>query len=193
MNTIAESKTRFIELLNSVKRKGIDRLIEWIQGTDFFTAPASTRFHGAYEGGLVEHSLNVYDAYIRLFGDNEESTESITLRTLLHDLCKSGFYITEMRNRKNEQGKWEQAPFYTIDDKFPYGHGEKSVFMIERFIRLTTNEALAVRWHMGGFDESTRGGSYAQSNAYDMCPFAVKLHMADLYASYLMEERGVKK
>ncbi len=190
--SITENKTRFIELLKSVDRKGIDRLVEWIQKTDFFTAPASTRFHGAYEGGLLEHSLNVYDAFIRLFGNNDQPKENVILCTLLHDLCKAEFYTVEMRNRKNEQGKWEQVPFYTIADKFPMGHGEKSIFLIERFVRLTPNEALAIRWHMGGFDDAVRGGSYSQSAAYDACPFAVKLHMADMYASYLMEERGAK-
>ncbi len=191
MNINVEKKNRFIALLESTKRKGIDRLIKWLETTDFFTAPASTRFHGAYEGGLLEHSLNVYDAFVQLFGESEDS-ESIIICTLLHDLCKAGFYKIEMRNRKNEQGKWEQVPFYAIDDKLPMGHGEKSVFMIERFVRLALNEAIAIRWHMGGFDEAVRGGSYAMTNAYDAYPLAVKLHMADLYASYLMEERGVQ-
>ena len=93
-----------------------------------------------------------------------------------------------MRNRKNKQGQWESVPFYTIDDQFPYGHGEKSVYLIERFMRLSTEEAVAIRWHMGGFDEAVKGGSFAISHAWDKYPLAVKLHLADLEASYLREK-----
>ena len=105
-------------------------------------------------------------------------------------LAKAGFYKTELRNRKNDRGEWEKVPVYAIDDQFPYGHGEKSVFLIERFMRLRTEEAIAVRWHMGGFDESVKGGSFALAHAFEKYPLAVKLHLSDLEATYLHESRG---
>ena len=155
------------------------------------TAPASTRFHAAYEGGLLDHSLNVYNVLIsKHFNPETDDLESYTIVSLLHDLCKAGFYKTELRNRKNDRGEWEKVPVYAVDDQFPYGHGEKSVFLIERFMRLRTEEAIAVRWHMGGFDESVKGGSFALAHAFEKYPLAVKLHLSDLEATYLHESRG---
>ena len=113
---------------------------------------------------------------------------SIAICALLHDLCKAQYYKVSTRNVKNEQtGQWEKVPYYTVEDAFPYGHGEKSVYLIERFLRLKPAEAMAIRWHMGGFDEAARGGSFAISAAYDKYPLAVKLHLADLEATYLRE------
>ena len=184
-------KAGFVAIYNEkIKRKGADKLLAWLENQDFFTAPASTRYHAAYEGGLVEHSLNVYHVLMERFDPAKDNEESFAIVSLLHDVCKTGFYAIEMRNRKNKQGQWESVPFYTIDDQFPYGHGEKSVYLIERFMRLTTEEAVAIRWHMGGFDEAVRGGSFALAHAYEKYPLAVKLHMADLEATYLYEQRG---
>ena len=154
------NKEIFIETYNkNIHRPGAEKLLAWLEGTDFFTAPASTRFHAAYEGGLLDHSLNVYNVLIsKHFNPETDDLESYTIVSLLHDLCKAGFYKTELRNRKNDRGEWEKVPVYAVDDQFPYGHGEKSVFLIERFMRLRTEEAIAVRWHMGGFDESVKGG-----------------------------------
>lgn len=178
-------------------RPGAEEFLEWLSGTDFFTAPASTRFHLSEPGGLCQHSLNVYGRMIQLVravcpddAANMERTAGIV--SLLHDVCKAGFYGTEMRNKKDESGKWIQVPFYTVDDKFPYGHGEKSVFLIERFMRLTTEEAVAIRWHMGGFDEAVRGGSYSVGAAYDKYPLALLLHMADMMASHFDEAKEDK-
>ena len=178
-------------------RPGAEEFLEWLSGTDFFTAPASTRFHLSEPGGLCQHSLNVYGRMIQLVravcpddAANMERTAGIV--SLLHDVCKAGFYGTEMRNKKDESGKWIQVPFYTVDDKFPYGHGEKSVFLIERFMRLTTEEAVAIRWHMGGFDEAVRGGSYSVGVAYDKYPLAMLLHMADMMASHFDEAKEDK-
>lgn len=182
----------FCSLLSSqVQRHGVDKLLEWLAGTDFFRAPASTRFHGACEQGLVMHSLNVYQAFMdRFYEEGVDNLESVTLCTLLHDLCKANYYKAGTRNVKNEAtGQWEKAPFYSVDDLFPYGHGEKSVFLIERFMKLKVEEAVAIRWHMGGFDDAARGGCFAISEAYDKYPLAVKLHIADLQATYLMEHR----
>ncbi len=174
----------------NIHRRGADKLLEWMNTTDFFTAPASTRFHAAYEGGLLAHSFNVYNVLIsKHYDPSTDDLESFTIVSLLHDLCKAGFYTLSYRNAKNERGEWEKVPFYTVDDRFPYGHGEKSVFLIERFMHLKNEEAVAIRWHMGGFDEAVRGGSFALANAFSMYPLAVKLHLADLEASYLYEKR----
>ncbi|MDR3767480.1 MAG: HD domain-containing protein [Butyricicoccus sp.] len=184
-------KEKFLNIFRKqVTRRGADKLLEWLESTDFFTAPASTRFHAAYEGGLLEHSLNVYEVLISKHYDPEkDDLESFTIASLLHDICKAGFYTIEYRNRKNERGEWEKVPVYAIDDKFPYGHGEKSVFLIERFMRLKNEEAVAIRWHMGGFDDTARAGSFAIAHAYEKYPLAVKLHLADLEATYLHEQR----
>lgn len=188
MNT----KEEFLNAYSLIQRPGADKLLAWMETTDFFTAPASTRFHGDHEGGLLEHSLNVY---IRLQAEVSSATveagaDTIAVCALLHDLCKVNFYKVSQRNVKNEEtGRWEKQPFYQVEDQFPYGHGEKSVFLIERFIRLKPIEAVAIRWHMGGFDDSARGGSYAVSGAYEKYPLALLLHVADLKATYLDERK----
>ncbi|WP_419067408.1 HD domain-containing protein [Candidatus Allofournierella excrementavium] len=172
-----------------VTRPGADKLLEWLSTTDFFKAPASTRFHGACEEGLVMHSLNVYHALMDRFLEEGDNPESMAVCGLLHDLCKANYYKTGSRNVKNEAtGQWEKVPIFMVEDQFPYGHGEKSVYLIERFIRLKPAEAVAIRWHMGGFDDAARGGCRAISEAYDAYPLAVKLHLADLTATYLMEK-----
>ncbi len=184
-------KEEFIEIYNKyITRRGADKLLEWIEKTDFFTAPASTKYHGACECGLVMHSLNVYKVLReRYFEEGTDSEESFALCALLHDFCKANFYTVSVRNQKDPKtGEWKQVPFYAVDDKFPYGHGEKSVFLIERCVKLSLEEAMAIRWHMGGFDESVKGGSFALSKAFGDYPLAVKLHLADLEATYLLEK-----
>ena len=184
-------KQKFIEYYQAnIHREGADRLLEWLQTTDFFTAPASTRYHCACPSGLVQHSVNVYEVMMEKHFDPEtDSAESFALCALLHDVCKAQFYKISTRNVKNEKtGQWEKVPYYTIEDAFPYGHSEKSVFLIERFVRLKPAEATAIRWHMGGFDDAARGGNFSISVAYDKYPIAVKLHLADLEATYLREK-----
>ena len=183
-------KEEFIRIFKEqVTRPGADRLLCWLEKTDFFTAPASTRFHCACQQGLVRHSLSVYQVLMeKHFVQGEDNPESFAICGLLHDLCKAQFYKVGTRNVKNEQtGQWEKVPFYQVEDVFPYGHGEKSVFLIERFMRLKTAEAMAIRWHMGGFDESVKGGSFAMSGAFRAYPLAVKMHLADLESTYIRE------
>lgn len=185
------NKEEFLQIYNEyVKRQGSQEFLDWLLKTDFFTAPASTKYHGACEGGLLLHSLNVYKTLReRYFEEGKDSEESFAICALLHDLCKAQFYKVSTRNVKNNvTGQWEKVPYYTVEDAFPYGHGEKSVFLIERFMRLKTSEAMAIRWHMGGFDDSARGGSFAISLAYEKYPLAVKLHLADLESTYLKEK-----
>ncbi len=186
------NKEKFIKIFkDNVKRDGAGELLSWLEKTDFFTAPASTKFHLCEEGGLCEHSINVYECLNDRYGA-DHSAESIAIVSLLHDLCKAQFYKMSMRNQKNEQtGQWERVPYYQVEDKFPFGHGEKSVFLIERFMRLKVEEAIAIRWHMGGFDDTAKAGGFTISNAFEMYPLAVKLHIADIEATYLRE--GEKK
>ena len=200
------NKERFEELLKrAADRPGFDGLLNYIRKSDFYTAPASTKFHLSCEGGLLQHSLNVYDALVGRLQPGEDDTfrylvhgkevvafkrETLVIVALLHDLCKANFYKKGTRNVKNDEtGKWEKVPSYSVEDMFPYGHGEKSVFLIERFMKLKVEEAVAIRWHMGGFDDAVRGGSFAMSGAFEKYPLAVKLHISDLEATYLMETR----
>ena len=165
-------------------------MLEWLERTDFFTAPASTRYHGACESGLVMHSLNVYKV-LKAKNDIEKlySDETIAIVALCHDFCKINFYTEGTRNVKNDvTGQWEKVKVYNVDDQFPFGHGEKSVFLVERFMRLTIEEAMSIRWHMGGFDDSAKAGSFAMSEAYRRYPLAVMTHLADLEATYLLEK-----
>lgn len=194
-------KEEFLEIYGKyIKRDGADKLLRWLESSDFFTAPASTRFHLAQEGGLLEHSLHVYHRlhalYIkeRLNGGvpTPGQEETIAICGLLHDLCKVNFYTIEMRNRKNAEGQWEQYPFYTVKDKLPYGHGEKSVYIISGFMRLSREEAMAIRWHMGFSDNDFKGGGYTVGNAFDMFSLAVLTHIADLQATYLDENTESK-
>ena len=171
----------------NVKRHGAKELLDWLCKTDFFTAPASTKYHCACTNGLVMHSLSVYDVLLeKHFDEEKDNAESFAIAALLHDLCKAQFYKVSTRNVKNEQtGQWEKQPFYAVEDSFPYGHGEKSVFLIERFMRLKIEEAMAIRWHMGGFEDSN---GFTVSLAYEKYPLAVKLHLADLESTYLREK-----
>ena len=188
---IMSAKDQFIQIYQTyVARAGAKEFLDWIGTTDFFTAPASTKFHCACEGGLVQHSVNVYQVMReKHFDPDTDSEESFAICGLLHDVCKAQYYKTSMRNVKNEEtGAWEKKPFFVVEDSFPYGHGEKSVFLIERFMRLKTSEAMAIRWHMGGFDDAARAGNFAIGQAYEKYPIAVKLHLADLESTYLREK-----
>ena len=192
---IEENKDKFISLFNeNIKREGADKLLEWLNKSDFFTAPASSKFHSNYEGGLCQHSINVFDRMIKLleneYGEKWEekiSKESVAVITLLHDVCKIDTYKKEFRNVKVDNN-WVQKPYWSVDDSLPYGHGEKSVYILSGFIKLSREEAMAINWHMGGFDTRVMGGSYSLSSAFYMYPIAVLLHMADFMATYLDEK-----
>lgn len=199
---LINDKKIFIELYRrTIAREGADKLLEWLcddSASDFFTAPASTRFHMAQPGGLCRHSLNVYYRLEEIVAAERAkdpalvegiTEESIAVAALLHDLCKVNLYAVSTRNVKRPDGTWEQVPYYTVDDALPYGHGEKSVYMIGGFMRLTRDEAMAINWHMGGFDARVKGGDFSLSNAFNRHPFAVMAHLADIAASYL-DERG---
>ena len=183
-----DNKERFLEIFRrEVTRPGAEEFLGWLCGTDFFTAPASTKYHCACPGGLVMHSLGVYDVMMeKHFAPGEDSRESFALCGLLHDLCKIGCYRAGTRNVKDDAtGKWEKVPSYTFDDPLPYGHGEKSVYITNGFIRLTREEAMAIRWHMGfsGPEDNRTVGQ-----ALRMYPLAFALATADMEASYFLED-----
>lgn len=192
-------KERFIELYKKcIQREGADKLLEYLlsKSSDFFTAPASTRFHGAYEGGLVEHSLNVFDCLQDyLERDRVKNTynlnydaESVAIVALLHDICKINCYKAGTRNVKDENGVWQSVPTYEYDDRLPYGHGEKSVYIITGFMKLTREEAFAIRYHMGfsGVEDKRNVG-----DAFEQFPLGFALNTADMEATYFLE--GKKK
>lgn len=177
----------------NIRREGSAALLDYLKKSDFFTAPASSRFHLAEESGLVRHSLNVYFRLKELV-ENEAKPwaekigdESVAICGLLHDVCKISTYKIDYRNQKQADGSWAQVPYYTIDEALPYGHGEKSVYIINGFMRLTREEAIAINWHMGSFDERNSHGGKVMAAAYEKYPLAVLTHVADLMASYLDE------
>ena len=182
-------KEQFLELLKSIQREGIEDLIKFIENTDFFKAPASTRFHGAYEGGLAEHSLKVYEILNEKLKNSpvqmNVNEDTIKIVALLHDICKVNYYKVDYRNAKNELGVWEKVPYYTVDDTIPYGHGEKSVMMITEYMKLTVEEKYAIRWHMGLSEPKELYGTLAQ--AFAKYPLALMLFEADLEATYLFD------
>ena len=189
------AKERFYEVYTEkIHREGSDKLLDYLAspGCDFFTAPASTRFHGCHEGGLCEHSLNVYDCLCDYLGRARmkdvyglvctEETAAIT--ALLHDVCKINCYKPSVRNVKDANGKWQQVPSYEYEDALPYGHGEKSVYILSGFLRLTREEAFAIRFHMGfSGTEEVR----LVSDAFARFPLAFALHTADMEATVFME------
>ena len=179
-------KEEFIELLKSTKREGVDEIINFLEKTDFFKAPASTRFHGNYEGGLLEHSMKVYEILRHKVKnsviDINVGDDTLIIVALLHDICKANYYKVDFRNAKNERGEWEKVPYYTVDDTIPYGHGEKSVMMITEYMKLTSEEKYCIRWHMGFTEPKELYGTI--SLAYKKYPLALLMHEADLEATY---------
>lgn len=189
-----DNKTRFLQIYReNVTRTGSGTVLDYLCKSDFFTAPASTRFHGAHEGGLLEHSLNVYDCLTQLLEVNgladAYSPDTVAVVALLHDICKVNFYKKGTKNQKIN-GKWETVDCYEIDEKFPCGHGEKSVIILQTMIRLSSEEILAIRAHMGGFDTSVKGGDYFIGKIFERSRLALLLHLADMEATYLKEREG---
>lgn len=192
---VNEIKAEFIEIYEkSIKRDGADKLLDYLSNrSDFFTAPASTRFHSSYDGGLAQHSINVYRCLVDYLSRERVkelyklsySEETVAIVALLHDICKTDVYVKDFRNVKNDQGVWEKVPCYKFEDKLPYGHGEKSVYMISGFMRLSRDEAMAIRWHMGfsGGEDSNIIGS-----ALEKYPLAFAMATADMEATYFLEE-----
>ena len=197
-----DKKEEFISIYKeNIRREGADKLLEYLtsSASDFFDAPASTRFHGAYQGGLVEHSVNVYHclkAYLERPRVREEyglmvNSESVAIAALLHDLCKVNCYKPGTRNVK-ENGVWKTVPTFEYSDDLPYGHGEKSVYIITGFMRLTREEAFAIRYHMGFSNVENSMATNNVSKAFEMYPLAFALSTADMEATYYLENEKRK-
>ena len=199
-SVFVDSKSKFLEIYNQhIKREGADKLLEYLLSphSDFFVAPSSARYHGSHKEGLVEHSLNVYwclNDYLSRPTTKEKynmnyDQESVAIAALLHDLCKINCYKESFRNVKNEMGVWEKVPTYEFDDQLPYGHGEKSVYIISGFMKLKREEAFAIRYHMGfsGLEDKRSIGM-----TFQMFPLAFALSVADMEATYYLEQNSKK-
>lgn len=208
---LAENKQQFEELARKyIKRDGLEKVLTWLDSTDFYTAPASTRYHLSVEGGLCQHSLNVFETMVGLCnyhfqkqpnddniynGETNDvegafSMENIALVALFHDICKANCYVRDFRNVKVD-GKWEQQEYWKWDEQFVYGHGSKSVYILQQFMRLYIDEAQAIRFHMGGREDAL-SEMYERQAAmvFDKSPMAVLLHLSDMMSSYLLEKDG---
>ena len=193
--SVEELKKEYFDVFNKyIKREGAEALLEYLEKhSDFFFAPASGRRHSAFEGGLCYHSLNTYKRFknniILEYGEDYQnviSDESIAVISLLHDVCKVNTYTVDYRNQKVD-GQWIQVPYYAYNNSLPYGHGEKSVYIVNGYMRLTREEAMAINWHMGGFDPRVQATS-DMSEAFTRFPIAVLFHVSDLEATYLDEK-----
>lgn len=202
---IAENIDRFEKLMGEINRPGIENLMNYIRESDFYVAPASAKYHCAYEGGLLEHSLNVFDCLVKkmdseIWGQTltDLGRESIILTSLMHDICKTNYYCIEMKNKKvySDEGKrvdsngrydWQSVPGYSIEDKIPYGHGEKSVMMVEQFLKLKPVERYMIRWHMLFTEPKELWGTIGL--AIQKFPSVLAISEADLESTYLLEPR----
>ena len=208
---------KFEELLSEVKREGINSLLDFIRKSDFYTAPASTRFHLSEEGGLLKHSLHVYECLnakqsAPIWKDvlKNVKRETILIVSLLHDLCKTYYYTTDYKNQKTydeEKVKfanprevkhdakgdyiWETVPCFTVDNKYPLGHGSKSVVFILQYMKLSMEEITAITYHMGAYCDSSQWTELGQ--AYEKYPLALALHQADMEATHILEVEDGKK
>lgn len=176
-----------------IRRPGAKSLLDWIESNGFFSAPASKGHHGSFPGGLAAHSINVFKRLLRLNNEEEQrlqepqyDLETVAICGLLHDLCKIDAY----RNIPVPKGAAEQ---YEVTRSFPAGHGEKSVILILQYMKLTKEEILAIRWHMGQYDFYARGGGYDLNNAFNQCKLAVMLHLADMMATHFDEREEAGK
>ena len=201
---ISQNRDAFRALCREhIRRDGLERLLEYLDTTDFYTAPSSSMYHLNEDGGLCLHSMNVFHAAMKLYEslgrevltsgegpfNGEISAESIAVSTLFHDLCKMNIYHKTERWKKDDNGRWVSYPAYEIKDELPLGHGEKSCYIVRGFIKLQRDELLAIRWHMGMFDMGDSGSSLIRSfrNALEQSPLVSLVHSADFLASNLME------
>lgn len=193
MNSVKE---QIIKALVEVKRPGMDMLLAYLEESDFFTAPASTKYHSCHEGGLAEHSLNVLTCLIEKnkIYNLGLGPDTVAITALLHDICKINFYKKGFKNVKDgkkidwkgrEVDNWIEKEVWEVEDQFPIGHGEKSVIILQQYIQLTPVEIAMIRWHMGGFDGSAMG----LQNAQNMWPEVTAMHTADLEATYILENK----
>ena len=189
----------------NVSRRGAPAMLEWMEQNGFFEAPASSKYHLNQPGGLAIHSLNVFKRLLEIterdvFGRDakaeylvRDTMETVAILGLLHDVCKAGVYHQETKRRKNpDTGKWEDYLGYTFRDPFPLGHGEKSLYLITRHMALTEEEALAIRWHMGAYDDAVKGGSRSMTEAMKLTTWVWRLQEADMCATWIDERSAAE-
>jgi len=206
IDIVNKARKEFISIWNekvvTARGEQAENLLKYLDGKhcDFFIAPASARSHGAHYGGLVMHSLNVYhclqDVLTAGIYDSiglHPSEDTVAVIALLHDICKVNFYSVESRNRKRKDGTWEAYPFISYNDSFPYGHGEKSVYMISRFMELSPEETMAIRHHMGFSDCVDDNERRLYSQAAQKYPLCVAMSEADTRAALLLEGFGTNQ
>ena len=200
----ASLKQEFVSIISSVNRPGIDNLVSWMENnSDFFTCPASCHFHGAFKYGLVQHSLNVYKAALAIkehvslpLALPEKQIEnipedSLKIVCLMHDLCKANMYKETLKFFKDEQNDWQKYITYEIEDSYPLGHGEKSVILLQNFIRLHPQEAIAIRFHMGMSDVAMMSSPYTKGpllQSFNSVPLLMIVMLADMHASFMQEK-----
>ena len=202
---IQENKEEFKSLCRQyIQREGLDGLLAYLEQSDFYTAPSSKGYHLNEDGGLCQHSINVFRTLMTLYDHivqpaivggksaftDEISTESLAISALFHDLCKVNIYHKAERWKKDEQGRWVSYPGYEIKDNFPFGHGEKSCIILGWFMKLRQDELLAIRWHMGMFEVTEVGSStrIAYREAMGRSPLVSMLQTADMLASNCLEK-----
>lgn len=189
---IVKNRQLFIQLCKeNIHRDGLDKLLDRLQESDFFIAPCSSKYHLNFRGGLCQHSLNVYQMLLELCSmlnvKVSQNLETLTIVALFHDYCKADFYKSEMKSMK-EGNQWITKSVFVIDDQLPLGHGEKSLYLISRCIDLTSEEACAIRWHMGAYDNAMKGGEQAFNSACERFELVTLLHTADLLSSRCLEK-----
>ncbi len=200
---MTQERESFDKALTYIKREGIKELVKWLEDeTDFFTAPASTNFHGNYEGGLLAHSMNVtrfalhnLNFMIKQKPELEDLRESVVICGLFHDICKTNTYFLDKKWTKDEDGKWKDYIGYKVKDSFPIGHGEKSLYLVSKFIKLTDSEAKAIRWHMGATEISAMLANTPQNYAYSDAvndPLVRLIISADMLAVAIEEQKDYK-
>lgn len=189
---MTQTREQFDKAVGFIKRDGLDNLIHWLESeTDFFTAPASSTFHGNFEEGLLQHSLNVLSFALNSFNfmikrkpEYEYLRESVVVASLFHDVAKVNYYFKEQKWTKDAENKWKQYLGWVVKDTFPLGHGEKSVYLVSRHILLTDSEALAIRWHHGAYEVGTTIPGQTQ-RSYEVAysnPLVKLISTADLLA-----------
>lgn len=190
------NKEQFIKIMEQVERPGVDKLLDWLEGTDFYSAPASTRFHGSYPGGLVYHTLNVvYELreLVKFYEVEGIPKESIIIVALAHDFCKINTYEETMVNvppQRSKTAKWEQQLGYKKNEPLKLGHGAKSLSILQDFITLEDYEKEAIFWHMGAYDTSVLSSIHDLYDVFEENKLAFLLHLADMVATYITESKG---
>lgn len=202
MINIQRLKDEFINIVKeNIHRDGIDNLMNYLESTDFYRSPASTRYHGSYAGGLLEHSLNVYYSLIDelqfIYGKDWEqrySKESVAIVSLFHDICKISRYKPSVRNVKDPVTKqWNEQAVYVYNENYVnMGHGAKSIYLLQKYMNLTEDEATAVFWHMGAFDVGNYNTIGDLSNCYKSNTLAFALHRADMLSTFVVENEQFK-